>query len=83
MTLAQSVGIDPLHFATFAVLNLMIGLTTPPVGVCLFVCANIAELPLSAVIKAILPYLITNIIVLFLVSYIPEISTWLPGLLQK
>ncbi len=81
LTLAQGVGIEPLHFATFAVLNLMIGLTTPPVGVCLFVCANIAELPLSSVIKAIMPFIITNLIVLLLVSYIPEISTWLPGLL--
>ena len=81
LTLAQGVGIDPLHFATFAVLNLMIGLTTPPVGVCLFVCANIAELPLSAVIKAIMPFIITNIIVLLLVSYIPELATWLPSLL--
>ena len=81
LTLAQGVGIDPLHFATFAVLNLMIGLTTPPVGVCLFVCANIAEIPLSAVIKAILPFLITNIIVLLLVSYIPALATWLPGVL--
>ncbi len=83
LTLAQGVGIDPLHFATFAVLNLMIGLTTPPVGVCLFVCANIAELPLSAVIKAIMPFIITNIIVLLLVSYVPEIATWLPGLLAN
>lgn len=83
LTLAQGVGIEPLHFATFAVLNLMIGLTTPPVGVCLFVCANIAELPLSAVIKAIMPFIITNIIVLLLVSYIPELSTWLPGLLAN
>ncbi len=82
LTLAQGVGIDPLHFATFAVLNLMIGLTTPPVGVCLFVCANIADLPLGKVIKAIIPFLITNIIVLFLVSYLPAISIWLPNLLN-
>lgn len=81
LTLAEGVGIDPLHFATFAVLNLMIGLTTPPVGVCLFVCANIAELPLTPVIRAILPFLITNIFVLLLVSYVPAISTWLPKLL--
>ncbi|MEH0073857.1 TRAP transporter large permease [Pannonibacter sp. Pt2] len=78
LALAQGVGIDPLHFATFAVLNLMIGLTTPPVGVCLFICANIAKLPLSPVIRAITPFLITNIIVLLLVSYIPGLSTWLP-----
>jgi C4-dicarboxylate transporter, DctM subunit len=44
--LATSVGVDPIHFATFAVLNLMLGLTTPPLGVCLFVCGNIARVPL-------------------------------------
>lgn len=81
LALAQSVGIDPLHFATFAVLNLMIGLTTPPVGVCLFVCAGIAKIPLTHIIRAIMPFLITNLIVLFLVSYIPALSTWLPNLL--
>lgn len=82
LTLAQSVGIDPLHFATFAVLNLMIGLTTPPVGVCLFVCANIARLPLSPIVKAIIPYIITNIIVLLMVSYFPPLATWLPSVLM-
>ena len=81
LALAQSVGIDPLHFATFAVLNLMIGLTTPPVGVCLFVCAGIAKLPLAKVVRAIAPFLLTNILVLFLVSYYPPLATWLPGLL--
>jgi tripartite ATP-independent transporter DctM subunit len=81
LALAQGVGVDPLHFATFAVLNLMIGLTTPPVGVCLFVCANIARLPLTPVVRAIAPFLLTNIAVLLLVSYIPAIATWLPSLL--
>ena len=83
LTLAQAVGIEPLHFATFAVLNLMIGLTTPPVGVCLFVCAGIARLPLAPVVVAILPFLATNILVLLLVSYIPALATWLPSLLTK
>ena len=78
LTLAQGVGIDPLHFATFAVLNLMIGLTTPPVGVCLFICANIARLPLTPVVVAIAPFLLTNVLVLLLVSYVPPIATWLP-----
>ncbi|MXN66333.1 TRAP transporter large permease subunit [Stappia sp. GBMRC 2046] len=81
LTLAQGVGVDPLHFATFAVLNLMIGLTTPPVGVCLFVCANIAKLPLTPVVRAIAPFLLTNILVLLLVSYVPAIATWLPSVL--
>ncbi len=83
LTLAQQVGVDPLHFATFAVLNLMIGLTTPPVGVCLFVCANIARLPLMPVVKAIAPFLLTNILVLLLVSYVPQIATWLPNTLLR
>ena len=78
--LAFAVGIDPIHFATFAVLNLMIGLTTPPVGVCLFVCAGIARLPLAPVVRAILPFLATNLLVLLAVSYIPAISMWLPSL---
>lgn len=82
LQLAQAVGIDPIHFATFAVLNLMIGLTTPPVGVCLFVCSGIARQPLTRVVVAILPFLLTNILVLFLVSYVPAISTWLPSLLM-
>ena len=83
LALAQGVGVDPLHFAVFAVLNLMIGLSTPPVGVCLFICANIARLPLGPVVKALVPYLITNIGVLLLVSYIPAISTWLPDLIAR
>jgi C4-dicarboxylate transporter, DctM subunit len=83
LTLATSVGVDPLHFAVFAVLNLMIGLTTPPVGVCLFVCAGIARLPLAPVVRAIAPFLVSNIIVLLLVSYIPAISTWLPNLIAN
>ena len=82
LTLATGVGIDPLHFATFMVLNLMIGLTTPPVGVCLFVCANIARLPLTPVVVAIAPFLLTNILVLLLVSYVPPVATWLPNTLM-
>ena len=81
LSLAEAVGIDPLHFATFAVLNLMIGLTTPPVGVCLFVCANIARLPLAPVVRAILPFLLTNMLVLLAVAYFPPLATWLPSLL--
>jgi tripartite ATP-independent transporter DctM subunit len=83
LALAESVGIEPLHFATFAVLNLMIGLTTPPVGVCLFVCAGIARLPLAPVVVAILPFLLTNILVLLAVSYFPPLATWLPSLLSN
>ncbi|KAA0572814.1 TRAP transporter large permease [Azospirillum sp. B21] len=83
LAVATQVGIDPIHFATFAVLNLMIGLTTPPVGVCLFVAANIAKISLGAITKAIWPFLLCNIVILFLVSYVPALSLWLPSLLFR
>ncbi|WP_335949356.1 MULTISPECIES: TRAP transporter large permease [Salipiger] len=83
LALATGVGVDPLHFAVFAVLNLMIGLTTPPVGVCLFICADIGRVSLWQVTRAIGPFLVTNMIVLMLVSYIPFFSTWLPSLLSN
>lgn len=80
LAVAQQVGIDPLHFATFAILNLMLGLTTPPLGVCLFVAGNIAKVSMVDVVKAIWPFLLGNIVVLLLVSYIPALSKWLPSL---
>jgi C4-dicarboxylate transporter, DctM subunit len=83
LAVATKVGIDPIHFATFAVINLMIGLTTPPVGVCLFVSANIAKVSLGEISRAIWPFLLCNILVLFLVSYVPQISLWLPSLFYK
>lgn len=83
LAVAIQVGIDPIHFATFAVLNLMIGLTTPPVGVCLFVAANIAKISLGSISRAIWPFLVCNILILFIVSYVPQISLWLPNLFYK
>ena len=71
--------IRPVHFGVMAVLNLMIGLTTPPVGVCLFVAAQIAETPLQRVIKALWPFLVCNVIVLAFVAYVPALTLWLPG----
>ena len=83
LAVAIKVGIDPIHFATFSVLNLMIGLTTPPVGVCLFVAAGIAKISLGEISRAIWPFLVCNIFILFLVSYVPQISLWLPNLFYK
>lgn len=83
LPVAQQVGIDPIHFATFAVLNLMLGLSTPPVGVCLFVAANIGRISLAQISVAVVPFLICNLIVLALVSYIPFLSLWLPSLFYQ
>ncbi|NWO10650.1 TRAP transporter large permease [Chromohalobacter salexigens] len=79
---ATGVGMDPVHFGLMAVLNLMIGLTTPPLGVCLFVVSGIGKLPMLRVARAIVPFLICNLVVLLLVSYVPALSLWLPNLLM-
>lgn len=81
LPVATGVGMDPLQFGVMAVLNLVIGLTTPPVGVCLFVAAGISKITLIQATKAILPFLAASIVVLLLVSYIPAISLFLPNLL--
>jgi len=81
LPVAIKVGMDPIQFGVMAVLNLMIGLTTPPVGVCLFVASSIGKLSIVQITKAILPFLIVSLIVLMLVSFVPSISLFLPSLL--
>ena len=78
LKVAVSVDVDPIHFAVIAVLNLVIGLTTPPVGVCLFVASSIGKTPIGVVSKASLPFLFVSLLVLVLVTLIPEISLFLP-----
>jgi tripartite ATP-independent transporter DctM subunit len=80
LNVAISVGVDPIQFAVIVVLNLIIGLTTPPVGVCLFVASSIGKISIDQVSKAILPFLLVSILVLILVTYIPQISLLLPSL---
>lgn len=80
LKVAVGIGIDPIHFAVIAVLNLIIGLNTPPVGVCLFVAAGIGESSLGRVARAGLPFLAISLVVLLLVSYLPELSLALPRL---
>ena len=79
--LMGSFGIDPVHLGVVLVLNLMIGLCTPPVGTSLFICAKSANITIERMYKAILPFLIPLIAVLFLITYVPGFVTWLPGLL--
>jgi C4-dicarboxylate transporter DctM subunit len=81
--LAVKVGIDPIHFGLVMVLNLVIGLITPPLGVCLFIACSIAKITLEQIVKAILPFLIAAIAVLFIVTYIPELSLWIPRMFMK
>lgn len=71
-------GIDPTHFGIIMILNLCIGLCTPPVGSVLFVGAAVAGLKISNLIRPLIPLFIAMILVLILVSYVPALSLWLP-----
>jgi tripartite ATP-independent transporter DctM subunit len=81
MPVIKAVGIDPVHFGLVAVLNLMIGTLTPPVGIVLFVVARVAKLPFEQVTRATAPFLIPLIIVLLLITVFPELVLWLPRII--
>jgi len=81
MPVVQQLGIDPVHFGLVMVLNLMIGLLHPPMGMVLFVLARVAHLSVEKTTMAILPWLVPLLISLILITYIPAISLWLPHLL--
>ena len=76
-----SIGVDPVHFGMIMMVNLGIGLLTPPVGGVLFVGAAVAKLPMEQVVKALLPFFGALLLVLVAVTYIPALSLWLPGVL--
>lgn len=73
-----AIGVDPVHFGVIIVLNLMIGLVTPPVGLCLYVVSGIARVPIGEIIRELAPYLLALIVILGMVTFIPALSTWLP-----
>ena len=74
-----SVGVDPVHFGMIMLVNLGIGLITPPVGAVLFVGAAIGKVTIEATVKALLPFYLALFLVLMMVTYIPAISLWLPS----
>jgi TRAP-type C4-dicarboxylate transport system permease large subunit len=78
LPIVRHLGIDPVHFGLIMVLNLMIGLLHPPMGLVLFVLARVAKLSVERTTMAILPWLVPLLISLGLVTYIPQISLWLP-----
>lgn len=79
--IAVQLGIDPLHFGLIILINLLIGLATPPLGVCLFVACGVSNSTLEEISKAAIPFILTAIFVLLLVTYIPSITLFLPRLL--
>jgi TRAP-type C4-dicarboxylate transport system permease large subunit len=78
LPIARQLGIDPVHFGLVMVLNLMIGLLHPPMGMVLFVLARVAKLSLERTTMAILPWLFPLLLSLIVLTYVPAISLWLP-----
>ena len=78
----QNLGVDPVHFGILMVMNLCVGLCTPPVGSVLFIGVSVAKTSIQKVIKPLLPLYVAMFIVLLLVTFVPEISLWLPGLFE-
>jgi len=80
LPLVMQIGVSPIHFGVIMVLNLMIGLVTPPVGLCLFGVSGVSKVPIKDLINEIWPYIIALIAVLLIVTYVPEISMSVPRL---
>lgn len=83
LPIAITLGIDPVHFGVIMVLNLMLGLLTPPVGMVLYVLARVAKIPFEQCVVGTAPFLIPLVIVLLLVTFIPGITMWLPTLIYR
>ena len=78
---ATSLGVDPLHLCIIVVVNIELALISPPVGINLYVSSTIARVPIHEVVLASLPWVAVVCVMLGLVTYIPALSTWLPGVL--
>lgn len=81
LPIAQSVGIDGLHFAMIMIIGLAIGLVTPPVGMCLFVCSSVADVDFNALCGTLRPFLLALALAFAAIVYLPVLSCWLPGYL--
>ena len=80
--IAIALGIDPIHLGIIMVVNMEIGMITPPVGLNLFVTAGVAQMSVTSVIKAALPWVAIMFLFLLIVTYVPAVSTWLPTTLM-
>ena len=78
-----ALGVDPVHLGVVAIVNLAIGLVTPPVGVNLYVACGIGKVSIKELLSGLWPYLIASLIALVIITYVPVLSTFLPGLMVK
>jgi tripartite ATP-independent transporter DctM subunit len=82
LPLIVALGIDPIHFGLVMILNLLIGATTPPFGVLLFIVQDIAQVSFAAVVRAMLPFYVPLFVALLMITYWPDLSLWLPRALK-
>ena len=81
--LTLQMGVDPIQFGVLMVVNLAIGMLTPPVGICLFVSCGISGLPLGQVSRAAMPFVAVAIVSLLIACYWPPLTLWFPSLIYK
>lgn len=80
--IVTSYGVDPIHFGIVMILNLMIGMLTPPVGMVLFVLSRMTPVPFEKICKAMVPFLLMCVIALLIITFVPPLVTFLPGALM-
>ena len=78
LPLMVKIGVDPIHFGVILVLNLMIGLVTPPVGLCLYAISSVSNVSISELLREMWPYIIALVVVLGIITFVPGLSVWLP-----
>jgi C4-dicarboxylate transporter, DctM subunit len=78
---AQALGIDPVHFGVMAIVNIMLGLVTPPYGLLLFMMSKIAAVPLRDIVREVMPFLYVMVGALALIAIFPDLVLWLPRLM--
>ncbi|MEG1116578.1 MAG: TRAP transporter large permease subunit, partial [Janthinobacterium sp.] len=80
---AMKLGIDPVHFGILIVVNMEVGMCHPPVGLNLYVASGITKMGISELTVAVMPWLLTMLAFLGLITYVPQISLWLPNLIYN
>ncbi len=83
MPAMKALGVSPIQFGAILIVGMAIGLVTPPVGMCLNVASTITKLDIVTIFRASIPFLIADVIVLLLVTFVPAVSLWLPALLME
>lgn len=81
LPMMMKIGVDPVHFGVFMIVNLMIGLITPPVGLCVYLVSKIADIPTMPIFRVAVRFLIPLLVVLLLISYVEEVVLFLPNLI--